>query len=122
MFIVGDKTLVHQRIAKDIWQNLYEFSLVETDANPSWNNQKINEYLQNQVGVINFTVNYISPFLSQQLTHQTVKAQFLKVQLSQIPPVLKHFEWMDKVQMEQLAFPKIINEYRDSESFPAVLF
>lgn len=122
IFTVDDKTLVHQRAAKDIWQNLYEFYLIETDANVHWNNEKIKAYLQNQFQVQNFTISYISPSLSQQLTHQTVKAQFIKVQLPQIPPMLQHYEWMDKGQMEQLAFPKIINEYRNSESFPAVLF
>ena len=122
IFMVGDKTLVHQRVAKDIWQSLYEFYPVETEANPHWNNEKIQECLQNGFGVKDFTINYISPYLSQQLTHQTIKAQFIKVQLSQIPPMLQHYEWMDKQQMAQLAFPKIINAYRESESFPALLF
>ena len=122
IFDVGGKTLVHQRVAKDIWQSLYEFYLIETDANPHWDNEKINTYLQNQFGVKDFIFRYISPFLSQQLTHQTVKAQFISVQLPQIPSMLQHYEWMDKEQIAQLAFPKIINEYRDSESFPAMLF
>jgi len=122
IFKVGDKTLVHQRVVKDIWQDLYEFYLVETGANPHWSSEKIKEYLQNQFDVNNFTVNYISPFLSQQLTHQTVKAQFISVQLPQIPAMLQHYEWMDKQQISQLAFPRIINEYLNSESFPAMLF
>ncbi len=122
IFNVGDKTLVHQRRAKDIWQNLYEFYLVETDANPHWSKENVNTYLQNQFNVSGFNIIYISPFLSQQLTHQTVKAQFIRVELPQIPPMLQHYEWISKQQIAQLAFPKIINEYLQSESFPATLF
>jgi A/G-specific adenine glycosylase len=122
IFETNGKTLVHQRVTKDIWQSLYEFYLVETDNNPNWNNEKINSYLQNQFGTNDFIIQYLSPFLTQSLTHQTVKAQFIRVQLSQIPPMLQHFQWIDKQQMAQLAFPKIINEYLDSESFPAILF
>jgi len=122
IFNVGDKTLVHQRIAKDIWQNLYEFYLVETDANPHWSKENIDTCLRNQFKVEEFNFIYLSPSLSQQLTHQTVKAQFIKVDLPQIPPMLQHYQWMDKQQIAQLAFPKIINEYLQSESFPATLF
>ena len=119
---VGDKTLIHQRNAKDIWQNLYDFYLVQTESNPHWSTQSITAYLQDQFGVDDFNIIYISPFLSQQLTHQTVKAQFIKVQLSGIPPVLQHYLWMDKQQIAQIAFPKIINKYLQSDSFPATLF
>jgi A/G-specific adenine glycosylase len=122
IFTIGNKTLVHQRAAKDIWQSLYEFYLVETDANPHWNNESISQHLENELGLNDFSIVYLSPNLSQQLTHQTVKAQFIKIHLPQIPPVLQHYTWMSKEEMAQLAFPKIINEYLQSESFPARLF
>jgi A/G-specific adenine glycosylase len=122
IFNVGNVTLVHQRTAKDIWQNLYEFYLVETDSITHWSKESLNTYLQNQFKIPGFDILYISPFLSQQLTHQTVKAQFIRVELPVIPPILQHYQWINKQQIAQLAFPKIINEYLQSESFPATLF
>src|SRR3954471_2181765 len=66
IFNVGDKTLVHQRNTKDIWQNLYEFYLVETVANPQWSKENIDTYLQNQFKVSIYNIIYTSPFISQQ--------------------------------------------------------
>lgn len=122
IFTVGDTTLLHQRTAKDIWQNLYEFYLMETDTHPQWSIEKINTYLFNQFSIADANIQYISPFLMQQLTHQTVKAQFVKVSLAEIPFMLRHYHWLNSTQMQQLAFPKIINEYTQQTSFPAMLF
>ncbi len=122
VFTVGKATLIHQRTARDIWQSLYEFYLAETDANPQWTTGKIKDYLYNQFRIMDASIGYLSPFLSQQLTHQTVKAQFIKVSLPEIPVMLRHYNWLTDQQMQQLAFPKIINEYMQQKSFPAMLF
>lgn len=122
IFTAAGKTLVRQRVAKDIWQNLYEFYLVEMEDNPQWDEEKISTYLRKELGISFFTIRYLSPTLAQQLTHQTVKAHFIRIDLPEIPLPLQQFEWLDPGQMAQLAFPKIINEYRNSESFPARLF
>lgn len=122
VFEVDEKTLVHQRAQKDIWLQLYEFYLVETESNKHWKEEDVNKYLDNQFGIAKPDIRYISPQISQQLTHQTVYATFIKMKLNKIPSMLKHYNWVNKEQLQQLAFPKIINEYLQSLSFPATLF
>ncbi len=122
IFTVTDKTLVHQRLQKDIWQQLYEFYLVETEGNKLWNEKDVRDYLAHQFSVSDASVRYISPELSQQLTHQTIHAVFIKIKLSKIPETLKDYNWVVEEQIKQLPFPKIINEYLNSTSFPATLF
>lgn len=118
----GDKTLVQQRQAKDIWQHLYEFYLLETDRNPAWTKETAAQLLISQLGVHEADIRYISAGLSQQLTHQTVHAQFIKVMLPHIPAKLSHYPWYTQKQIKALAFPRLINVFLDSDGFPASLF
>jgi A/G-specific adenine glycosylase len=113
---------VHQRSQKDIWLQLYEFYLIETEGNKNWKENDIYEYVNNQFAITKADIVYISPQLSQQLTHQTVHAVFIKIKLAEAPSALKHYKWVSKEQLQQFAFPKIINEYLQSTSFPAILF
>lgn len=122
VFEVDDKTLVHQRAQKDIWLQLYEFYLVETEKNKIWKEEDVLKYLDNQFEVSKGDIKYISPQISQQLTHQTVYATFIKIKLDKIPDTLQHYSWINKEGLGQLTFPKIINEYLQSLSFPATLF
>ncbi len=122
IFVAGDKTLVHQRVRKDVWQQLYEFYLLETESSQHWKEADVYEYLGRQFSIDNAVINYISPQLSQQLTHQTIHAVFIKIKLPRVPEVLKHYQWVTPEQMTALPFPKIINEYFNALSFPATLF
>ncbi len=122
IFTFGDTTMVHQRMQKDIWQQLYEFYLLETSENKIWKEEDIKTFLHHQFSIEDFSLLYVSPQLSQQLTHQTVNAVFIKVKLKTIPQVLQQHQWLTSDQIHQLTFPKIINEYLQSLSFQPSLF
>lgn len=122
IFTVDDKITVHQRTQKDIWQQLYEFYLVESGENKLWKEEEVRLFLHHQFSMEDFELLYISPQLSQQLTHQTVNAVFIKIKLKKMPPVLQQHQWVTAEQMQQLTFPKIINEYLGSHSFQPSLF
>ena len=49
IFHHNKKKFVQQRTAKDIWQNLHEFYLVETTNDPEWNKQTIKKYLVKRI-------------------------------------------------------------------------
>ena len=119
---VQQKTLVRQRVKKDIWQQLYEFYLVETESEKHWSENDVQQFLTDQFSLTDVSIKYISPQLVQQLTHQKIHAVFIKVILPKIPSVLQHENWVTTGQLKQLAFPKIVNEYLQAESFPAILF
>ncbi|MGI8951483.1 MAG: A/G-specific adenine glycosylase [Chitinophagaceae bacterium] len=117
IFQVNNKILVNKRIDKDIWQNLYEFYLFETKEKTDWNFTKIKTWLLHQHNIKKMEVKNISPILSQQLTHQNIKAQFVLVKLFSTPISLQNFQWINEKNISRLAFPKIINQYIQTKIF-----
>ncbi|MDE1190607.1 MAG: A/G-specific adenine glycosylase [Arachidicoccus sp.] len=107
---VKDKYFIHQRTANDIWQNLHEFYLLETDNKPHWGEDSVTDFCNNQFSVIPSKIN-ISHVYSQQLTHQTIKAVFIEIFLDKKPASIMHSSWIDKKEIRQYAFPKIINDF-----------
>ena len=110
------KFLVNHRTGKDIWQNLYEFYLLETDEPVKWDEAKVRDWLTEQIGIRKAVVSDISPVFVQQLTHQQIKGQFIRVQLNTIPGFLKKHPWHTVKGLQKLAFPRFITQYR--EVFP----
>ena len=122
IFLYQEKVLVHKRSSRDIWQNLFEFYFTESEENPEWNNQKIFLMLKEQLGISKATLTSISPVFSQQLTHQHIKARFIKVELYKAPSSLQAYEWVSLRNIKELAFPGIINQYLQAPSVQSTLF
>ncbi len=122
LFEADNYVLVKQRSGKDIWENLYEFYLMETESKPLWNKEKINTLLYNQFKLKKTSEEYISPFFSQQLTHQNIQGQFIKIKVLEIPAILQNNQWINIKNLNKLAFPKLINQYLQSKIFNADIF
>ncbi len=105
------KILVNKRTGKDIWENLFEFYLVETEAKVKWKKASVDQWLKEQFGIKKSEVLDISPVSSQQLTHRQIKGQFIHIQLQTVPPSLQHYQWQAIKKIKLLAFPKFINQY-----------
>jgi A/G-specific adenine glycosylase len=109
----GDR-LVRKREGKDIWQNLYEFVLRETDEPAAEEELK-----QATFWGLSFTISRgSSPLLSEEfthmLTHQRIKARFLHLRTNQkinIPG----YTWMGESTVSKLPFPRLINRYLDTK-------
>ena len=113
-FIIENKNAVYikQRKEKDIWENLFEFFLLErehaVDKNELLNAKEIQQFLKNTKK----SITEISPNFKQQLTHQTIHAQFLILKLKTTSSFLKkNYLLVPKEQLNQYAFPKIITSY-----------
>lgn len=105
------KMAVRQRIAKDIWQQLYEFPLVEMngEAEPD---QILSA--AEKSGILprkNYKVSSISPVVRQQLSHQLITGRFIEVDLQQAPPPGREWQWLSQEEVAELAFPRIISAY-----------
>lgn len=124
VFTHNNTTLVHKRTAKDIWQNLFEFYLVETPDNPKWNTESVQQLLHNQLSVKNTATLQIMGAEAQQLTHQQIKGWFIHVELKEIAPPLKtaEFKWLKQSEMQQLPFPRFINQYLQKNARQPELF
>ena len=112
-----NEVLVEKRIAKDIWENLFEFYLLESGEQMDWEESSVKEWLNQQLGVEKAEVISISPTQKQQLTHQQIRGQFISVKIDAIPNNLKHHQWLPTADLGKLAFPKFINQFLESASF-----
>ncbi len=108
------KWLYRQRIAKDIWQQLYEFPIIETSKEEESRKiiaqaEKLN-WLQKK----NYEVISISPLFKQQLSHQLIAGQFIKIRLKKKINHAESITWATKKELKKFAFPKFINQYLES--------
>lgn len=111
IFEYKQKLFVQKRIQKDIWENLYEFYLLESDDTINWNQTIILDFLKSQLGIQAAIIVNQSEQYTQQLTHQQIKAKFIHVELLEIPESFKKRDWYKKQKVAELAFPKIINDW-----------
>ena len=121
---VDGRILVRKRNGKDIWQNLFQFYLIETDTNPLWKNESVSDFLKNQFNIQECSIEEIIEAMPQHLTHQHIKGYFIRVQLEEIPPMLSSEEnqWIEPLFTKQLAFPGFINQYIRNKKMRPALF
>jgi A/G-specific adenine glycosylase len=107
-FVLRDRSrvLMRQRTANDIWQQLFEFLLIETpEAVPP---KKMARIFEKQYGpYISFIPSSAS---SQRLTHQHVHFSFYEVGWAgkEVPP---GFFWVKIADLDKYAFPKSLQHY-----------
>jgi A/G-specific adenine glycosylase len=106
--------LVRKRIEKDIWQNLYEFILIESNKQLSEEDIYASREFKKIAGKDAELIN-ISPTYRQQLTHQTIHGFFIHIRL-------KKSTFPDGYQIEKkqalllLPFPRFISGYFDERT------
>jgi A/G-specific adenine glycosylase len=101
--------LIRKRSGKDIWQNLHEFILTEsdTDANPE---DLLATLLTQDFSKKYFQIKDISKGYQQELTHQTIKGCFIHIVCTkQLKMEGYHAEKISA--LKKLAFPKFITQY-----------
>ncbi|HKC36323.1 MAG TPA: NUDIX domain-containing protein, partial [Chitinophagaceae bacterium] len=102
---------IHQRIGKDIWQDLYEFPLIEktyeADAKNILQETKKKKWILKE----GYEVLSVSPVFKQQLSHQLIAGQFIRLSLKKKPQPDKDWRWVMKNRIGRYAFPQFINQY-----------
>ena len=115
------KQYVRKRGAKDIWENLYEFVLIESQKA-----QQL-EYLKTHPEIITlfdkniFEIIHISPLYKQLLTHQIIQGQFIKIKISK-PLNDTRYEAVLPEEINKLPFPKFIAAYLIDKNVSLNLF
>ncbi|MEP7110437.1 MAG: A/G-specific adenine glycosylase [Ferruginibacter sp.] len=104
---LNGEVFVRKRSARDIWENLYEFILLEAkDEQEVENFQLVKEFL----GKTRFNVVHISVLYKQQLTHQTILGKFIHIRINK-PLLLAEYKTVGKKALYKLPFPKFISNY-----------
>lgn len=118
LFEYNETLLVRQRTGKDIWQNLFEFYLVESERAQKWDKTTVAVWLKTQLAIDKVATIDISPLMIQQLTHQQIKSHFIEIKLTKIPKSLKAGQWQPKKSIREIAFPKLITQYLQTSTKP----
>lgn len=110
-----DQTAIRHRAGKDIWQDLYEFPMIEmekeTDPGKILEQAGKKGWLKKDDAVIS-----VSDLYKQQLTHQLITGRFIKIKMKQRPGKGKDspppgLVWIAKNTISKFAFPRFINQY-----------
>jgi A/G-specific adenine glycosylase len=100
-----------QRKENEIWQNLFQFSLIETKSEKS-DKYILSQAVQNKILNKNsFHLIDISPNYRQQLSHQTIYGKFYRIKLIDPPLNNKQLIWVTPSSLKNFPFPKLINQY-----------
>jgi A/G-specific adenine glycosylase len=107
----GDRFAIRQRTEKDIWQNLYEFLLIETEKKAS--PKQVLLQFQKSYGVSAEDLKLVrdSHTIQQRLSHQLIYFQFIKAEL--LSPALPagDYLWVTEAEIKLYPFPKTLQEY-----------
>jgi A/G-specific adenine glycosylase len=106
-----DYTYISKRIANDIWKNLYEFPLIETEEKTEVTD--LEKHLIRFLGHEHVEINKITTWQKQILSHQCIYYRFIYIQGSnkkyKLPDLLK----VNKKDILNFAVPKPIEKELD---------
>ncbi len=105
-----EKVYVRKRGAKDIWENLYEFILIEGVRSLSLEQIKQDPLFKAFKTKNIIEIMHDPKIHRQQLTHQTIQGQFIQVKIKD-PLVLKDYKPVTYKDLAKLPFPKFITAY-----------
>lgn len=105
---------VRQRQAKDIWQDLHEFLLIETPEPANW--QLVAAELEHAWGIEPENYQHIGTryVVKQRLTHQLVHLSFERL-LLHAKKDFPQLQWVEKSALDSFAFPKALKEFVTAE-------
>lgn len=104
---------VQKREAGDIWQGLYELPLYETKSPIGTSDLvgRLSEVIKEWMGEPPKRME-IGPCMTHQLTHRTIKAQFLHVFYESIPPKIpSRMQVVKMSDVKSLPVPRLIDRY-----------
>ncbi|MEO8404465.1 MAG: A/G-specific adenine glycosylase [Chitinophagaceae bacterium] len=106
-----DQTAIRQRIAKDIWQQLFEFPMLEADGDKDIKSiirqaEKTEWLIKGKYEIVS-----LSPLYKQQLSHQLIAARFVTIKLSLKAKSAEDWKWEKINKLTDNAFPQVINQY-----------
>ena len=104
---------IRKRTENDIWQNLHEFILIETEAPADITLLQSTNAFRRIFGQTAYEIEQISAAFRQQLTHQTIHSQFINISVQQALP-LPGYLFVPRSSLNNYAFPKTITSFLES--------
>jgi A/G-specific adenine glycosylase len=116
-YLVADQEneiAIRQRTGKDIWNQLYEFPMMEKERETSIEAILEEAEKSGWLSKKKYEVATISPLFKQQLSHQLIVGKFIKIKLQKKDMANMNILWVKAGQLKKYAFPKFITQYLNS--------
>jgi A/G-specific adenine glycosylase len=107
-----EQFLFNKRTAKDIWTNLFDFPLIEHTAAFAYDDILVALANVPFLKAMPYTIINVSVNYKHQLSHQTINAQFCRIQL--LNPnlsVTKPYYVVNQSKIKELAIPRLVERY-----------
>ena len=112
-----DKTIVEKREAKDIWQGLYQFPLIERASTRRVSKSVVSAFLNDQFGLSDVLIGGVSNTFQQTLSHQRIHARFYQINALRKPNgTEENFTLVFRKNLGNFALPRTITRYLNSIS------
>jgi A/G-specific adenine glycosylase len=113
----GEELLINKRDSKGIWQNLYDFPMVETTRSTSKSALLENESFLQLMNQTNCTFQATSKERKHILSHQILYAKFYHIYVSgPLDEIQGNFERISKADLVKKPIPKLIENYLKEET------
>ncbi len=116
------KFYISKRRQKDIWQNLYEFILIESESRVKEKDILAEAAFLRGFKKNEFEIKHGSIKISQKLTHQLISGQFFYIKIKKPLELSEKYFLSTKHQIKLLPFPKLITSYFAEKNVPLSLF
>jgi A/G-specific adenine glycosylase len=110
-----DHAAIVQRTAKDIWQQLYEYPLIETEGEEEAKKMIAKAEKAGWIRKGEYELVSVSPLYKQQLSHQLIVGRFINIKLKRKSSTPKEWQWVKENELAGYAFPGFINQYSGRE-------
>lgn len=106
----NNQVVIEKRLQKDIWQNMYQFPLIETEDEQSYNQMKTFFQKEYKMIPVHFSENVVHI-----LSHQKINAVFYY--FNEIPNVLLENQTQINVtNIQEYPIPRLIDRYLESNA------
>ena len=111
LLMYKNEIAIQQRTTKEIWQDLYEFPLIETAKAMRPATILKQEAFKKWVGDSVITVSSTVIKTKQLLSHQVIQGQFITLKTDRKPVGNTGWQWVKKKNLAGYSFPGLINQY-----------
>jgi A/G-specific adenine glycosylase len=110
IFEAGDRLLLEKRTGNDIWKNLWQFPVIESVAEiPDHELLSVPYHIISDIHQP--VVTDVSPTYQQELTHQSIKARFIRVSLTGFDGINQGRLEVNRKEIHTFAYPVLIRNY-----------
>jgi len=111
VFTAKNKVLINKRIEKDIWQNLYDFPLIESSLLLNFEDKSITELIRKIIKSDDYSIT-VSEDYKHILSHQKLHVRFFKIELKQeLELINSEYKLIPFNELDKFGKPILIQNY-----------